>query len=287
MRAPMLPFIAGLMLMAGCDYVDEPVTPRTGNGGTPGETVKRRALLEEFTGHHCNNCPASHAVAAQLKTAYGEDLIVVGMHAVGNFNSSFIAPQSNPDGSYDTDFRTPEGQAYATTFGVNFLPTGMVNRTAFNSSVTQSSASWGSAIDEIVNEDAALDIWISALHHDAPSNTVTAEVKVAVLAPLNGEHNLTVYLLEDHVIDWQYNSQATPPDVPNYDHRHVFRKTLDGAWGRQLVATAATVGDTITLSYNGVAMNPAWNAANCELVAYAYEVSTSRVLQAAHRAFAP
>lgn len=274
------------VLAFSCDKVENPIEQRDTGGSGP-TTVKRRALLEEFTGHHCNNCPAAHAVAAQLKTVYGDDLILVGLHAAANVNSSFILPQSNADGSYATDFRTTEGQTYATNFAVTFLPSGMVNRTPYNSSTVLSSASWGSAIEEIVNEDAKFDVWISDLQHDAGANTVSAAVKVAVLEDVSGEFKLTTYLTEDHIVDWQYNSQATPPDVPNYDHRHVFRKTLDGAWGQLAVAAGASAGDTLTFTYTGVSMDPAWNADECELVAYVYETATNQVFQAAERKFQP
>ncbi|MFZ1694689.1 MAG: Omp28 family outer membrane lipoprotein [Flavobacteriales bacterium] len=279
-------FAAIGLLVASCDKVENPIERRDNNGGG-GETVKRRALLEEFTGHHCNNCPAAHAVAAQLKNLYGDELIIVSLHAAANFNSSFIATQSNADGSYATDFRTPEGQTYATNYAVTFLPSGMVSRKPYNSSTVLSSASWGSAIEEIVNEDALFDVWVSDLQHNAGANTVTATVKVAVLEAVTGEFKLTTYLLEDNVVDWQYNSQATPPDVPNYNHRHVFRKTLDGAWGQVAIAAGANQGDTLTFTYTGVSMDPAWNAANCELVSYMYKTSNSEVMQAAIREFQP
>lgn len=286
MRALHFVLLAGIAALSGCDIVENPVPSGQQNGGTGG-TVKRRALLEEFTGHHCNNCPAAHAVAAQLDDLYDEKLILVSLHAAANFNSSFIAPQSNPDGSYATDFRTTEGQAYATNYSVTFLPSGMVNRTPFDNSTVLSSANWASAVDAVVNEDAKADVWISDLVHDGAANTVSATVKVAVLADIAGEHKLTVYLTEDHVIDWQYNSLAADPDVPNYDHRHVFRKTLDGTWGRIAIPASAGVGDTLEFDYTDVPLDPAWNSANCELVAYLYEAASNQVLQAAERKFQP
>lgn len=271
--------------LAACDYVDDPIPPSSTSGGGPGESVKRRALLEEFTGHRCNNCPAAHAVAANLADVYGEELIVVGVHAT----SVFAAPLSPPDpnGAYSTDFRTPAGDTYTTTFNVTFLPTGLVNRTPFNNSVTISSGNWSSAIADIVEQDAVCDIWFSQLEHDQTNNTVTAEVKIAVLAPITGDHNLTVYLTEDHVIDWQLNSLATPPDVENYDHRHVLRTNLNGTWGDLAISGSAQTGDTLTFQFIDIPMDPDWNAANCALVGYLSDVATDEVLQAAEREFQP
>lgn len=283
MRVAILTIICTVALL-GCDYVDDPVAP-SGGGNGGGGTVKRRALLEEFTGHRCNTCPAAHAVAANLATAFGNELIVVGVHATDFFAAPLNPPA--PNGAYSTDFRTPAGSAYATAFSISFLPTGLVSRKPFNSSITISSGNWSSAIADIVAQDAACDIWFSSLTHNAGANTVSAEVKVAVLAPISGDHNLTVYLTEDHVIDWQLNSLVSPPDVPDYDHRHVLRTNLNGTWGESAITGSAQAGDTLTFSFSGIAMNPAWNAANCALVAYLYNTATNEVSQAAERKFVP
>ena len=62
-----------LLLAVGCDYVSDPVAPGTSGGPPPDGTVRRRILLEDFTGHRCNNCPSAHLVAAQLEAAFGDD----------------------------------------------------------------------------------------------------------------------------------------------------------------------------------------------------------------------
>lgn len=284
MRVTMIALCAAA-IFTGCDYVDDPTAPISGGNGGTNETVKRRALLEEFTGHRCNNCPSAHAVAASLANAYGEKLIVVGVHATDFFAAPLDPPAAN--GSYSTDFRTPAGNAYATAFNVSFLPTGMVNRTPYNSSVTISSGNWSSAIADIVGQDAACDIWFSSLEHDGTANTVSTEVKIAVLQPITGNHNLTIYITEDHVIDWQLNSMASPPDVENYDHRHVLRANLNGIWGELAIDGSASAGDTLTIQINDFALDPAWNSANCALVAYLYDTGSNEVLQAAEHEFEP
>ncbi|MCB9182854.1 MAG: Omp28 family outer membrane lipoprotein [Flavobacteriales bacterium] len=284
MRQAIIALSASLALV-GCDYVDAPNAPATDDGGGTNETLKRRALLEEFTGHRCNNCPAAHAVAANLANVYGDELIVVGIHATDFFAAPLNPPAAN--GSYSTDFRTPAGDTYATAFNVSSLPTGMVNRTPYNNSVTISSGSWSSAIAEIIAQDAACDVWFSALEHDAAAHTVTAEVKVAVLQPISGDHNLTVYLTEDHIIDWQVNSLVNPPDVENYDHRHVLRANLNGTWGQAAITGSAAAGDTLTFQFNAFALDPAWNPSNCALIAYLYDTGSDEVMQAAEREFEP
>lgn len=286
MRPALLRILFGALVFAGCDYIDDPTAPGSNGGGGTGDVVKRRALLEEFTGHRCNTCPAAHAVAANLADFFGDDLIVVGVHAT----DFFAAPLDPPSTSYTTDFRTEAGEAYATSFEVTFLPTGLINRTPFNNSIRVSSGNWSSAIAAIVDDDAALDIWFTEVTHNALTNTVSAKVQVAVLRPLTGAHNITLYLTEDHVIDWQLNSLVPPPGDPNvefYDHRHVLRTTLNGTLGEVLISTSAAVGDTLPASYLNVPVNPDWNAANFAAVAYVYNTATKEVLQAVERKFQP
>ncbi len=273
-----------LCVVTGCDYVNDPlVDPGGSNNG--GEGVTRKVLLEDFTGHTCNNCPSATRTALQLQDVYGEDLVIVGIHVTPNFAAPADPP--NPDGSYSTDFRTPEGNAYESALGISFLPTGAVSRTRFNNSQLLAASAWGSAIGEIIGEEADLDIWFSQLTYDDANTTVTAEVKIAVMNPIASGHNLTIYLTEDHVTDWQLDNQASPPDVENYDHRHVFRTAVNGTWGVPFATDGAAAGDTITLSYPDFPLNAGWDPLNCSLVAYAYNTASEEILQVADRKFEP
>ncbi|MCB0771176.1 MAG: Omp28 family outer membrane lipoprotein [Flavobacteriales bacterium] len=273
-----------VLALGGCDYVDDPIAV-PGDGGPAPEGVTRKVLIEDFTGHRCTNCPEAARTAESLADLYGEELVVVGVHVT----STFAAPVSPPapDGRYSTDFRTPAGNTYETTFNIPFLPTGAVSRKVFNNSLLLGESAWGSAVADIIGQPASLDIWFSQLQHNTGTNTVSAEVKVAVVEPITENLNLTIYLTEDHVIDWQLDGDATPPDVADYEHRHVLRTNLNGTWGATLVQGSADVGDTITLSYPDLAMDPSWVAANCALVAYAYNTVSYEVLQVEERKFQP
>jgi hypothetical protein len=276
-----------LMLLAACDQVKEPIPPTApgGPGGGGGDGfVRRSVLLEDFTGHRCNNCPAAANTAMQLQNTYGtNDVIIVGIHAT----ETFASPQPGANGSYSTDFRTPAGDVYEQAFGIEWLPAGMVNRSTFNSSQLLAHQAWPSAVSQMIGLQADFDIWFSKLEHNTTANTVTAEVQVAVLAPVAGEYNLTIYLTEDHIIDWQYDAQAPDPNVPDYVHRHVLRTNLNGPWGTQIIAASANVGDTIPLSFNNFPISPAWNASNCALVAYVHATANDEVMQAVEQKFYP
>ena len=110
-----------ILAFAACDYIDEPYTE--GSETTdPTDTVKRKILLEDFTGHQCPNCPAAAVIAHQLQELYPEQVVLVTVHA-GIF-AQMISP------NYLIDFTCAEGNALNSFFGVSAVgnPNGLINR---------------------------------------------------------------------------------------------------------------------------------------------------------------
>lgn len=277
--------LLGVLMLHGCDRINDPLVTPTGNNGNGngGGPVMRKVLLEDFTGHTCVNCPSAARIAANLVDVYGEDLVVVGVHCTSTFAAPANPPNAN--GSYATDFRTPAGDAYENALNIFFLPNGAVNRKPFNNSITLGAAAWGSAVADAMGQEADFDIWFSQLQHDPATNTVNVEVKVAVLHDVTSDHNLTIYLTEDSVIDWQKDAEANPDDIQNYVHRHVLRTNLNSPWGAPVVVGQALAGDTITLNYPNFAVNPTWVAEHCALVAYVHNTATFEVMQVTEEHF--
>jgi hypothetical protein len=273
--------ILALAFLSGCDIVTDPIPPETDNGNGS-EGVVRRVLIEDLTGHTCNNCPGAARIALDLQEFYGEDqLVIVGVHG-----GAFAAPQAPiGDDMFDTDHRTEAGIAYNTAFQVMFWPAGMVSRHAFNGSPVISESAWSEAVAGLIGQPSPFDLWIDTIVTEA--GNVSTEIKLHLTGAVNGDHNLVVYLTEDHVVDWQIDSEATPPNVPDYDHRHMLRANLNGTWGEPVIMGSAAAGDTITLNYDGFALDPDWNTANCALVAYVYNVATEEVMQVVERKFEP
>ena len=265
MRFPLSSLLL-LAALASCDIVDMPKGQNAQPAPPQGTTVTRNVLLEDCTGFRCNNCPSAAQIALQLKDTYGDRLVVVGVHMV----NSFSAPEPP---NYVTDFRTPAGTEYETTFNITALPIGLVNRKTFNNSILVSRYSWSTAVAGMIDQEADLALQIDSLHYDAGTNTVSGNVRGILLHPLAAAHNITLYLTEDHVIDWQINNQVNPPDVPNYDHRHVLRSALNGAWGQAFLAANAQVGDTVNYSFSYPLPPNVLQPANCAVVAYAYSTS--------------
>jgi hypothetical protein len=76
-------------------------------------------------------------------------------------------------------------------------------------------------------------------YYDDSTATFRLVVKISWLQVVADTLNLQVQLLEDSIIDWQYDERATPQYVENYVHRHMFRRSVNGTWGVPLPAVNA------------------------------------------------
>lgn len=288
MRFPLTSLVL-LTALASCDIVDLPkdglATPIPPGSGT----VTRRVLLEDCTGHLCTFCPEAAVIAEGLKGVYGDRMVIVAVH----MSSTFAAPQAPVgDGIYDTDFRTEAGNAYEQQFLINGLPKGLINRTPFNNSMAISRSSWSSAVAQLIDQPAAIDLWVDSLAFNSGSNAITATVKAAVLTALPAAQNLTLYLTEDHIIDWQ--KDGTLPlgqqDIPDYEFNHVLRGPLNSPWGEAFIPANAQPGDTLETTFTYPLPGNVLVPGNCSLVAYAYNNAGAQryeVQQVAERKFTP
>lgn len=270
-----------LLAFSGCDIVTDPLADAATPTVPDGEAV-RNVLLEDCTGFRCTNCPQADAMADQLKELYGDRLILVGVH----MKEQFAGPLwPYDDGYYDTDFRTEAGNAYNDEFDIVGLPQGLIDRTPYNNVFAQGIGSWGEAVAARMELPPGMDIRFTGFNQSG--NTVSGVIEVAVLQPVQGDHSLTIYLTEDHVIDWQLDGNT---DIPDYDHRHVLRGALNGPWGQSLISGGAQPGDTLTIEFNHTLPGNVLEPANCALVAYVYSTQGAdlyEVKQSQERRFTP
>src|SRR6056297_3007040 len=112
-------------------------------------TNPQLVLLETFNGFKCTNCPQADDIAQNLSEIFGEQLIVVGIHA----SPQFAAPTGTPpDEPFSTDFRTESGAIYWEEYGNPGLPSGMVNRWEFDGNTTRAPWAWSEGLEEIIQD---------------------------------------------------------------------------------------------------------------------------------------
>lgn len=211
---------------------------------------QRKVLLEEFTGQRCTNCPAAHAIIEKLEQQYGEDLIVVSIHA-----GPFGIP--SPDG-----LMQPVGDEYAARWDITAYPSGVVDRTGS----VLSPDGWAGAIRSQIGKISPIDLSL-----DACLEGDTIEVASVVSASEALKASLQLWVTQDSIVGFQIDNGVRLPD---YVHNNVFRACVNGTWGQPIEVTPNVFG-TFT---HKIALDPMWDVNNLHIVGFIYDASG--VLQA-------
>lgn len=257
-----------LCVALSCDYISDPVKSQT-SSPTGTQEVKRVVLLEEFTGHQCQNCPDAHTTAKVLKDQHGSQLAVVAIHA-GNF--------AHVSADYPYDFRTPAGNELFSFFNGFAVPSGMINRLDYSSSRThlKTYSSWAAIVADELTKEPVVDIQISK-NYNTQNRQLVATIQVKGLKVLNGAFRLSVYLTESGIIAPQKHGSQR---IENYVHNNVLRTTLNGTYGVPVFEGGIEPNKAESYSYS-IILEDGWVAENCELIAFVYDSENYYVHQAA------
>ena len=263
--------IATAFLMFGfasCDVIEEPYKKdNNGSGGEPNpEVVVKHVLLEDYTGVRCPNCPEAGNLALQLQEQYDHRVIVLGVHA-GGFTSV-------PPGGIFPNFATPEATEWYSNFGLDSNPIGTINRKLNGSTYGYNSGDWSDMVMTALEEEALLEM-SAEIEYNETSRNLSVEVTSNFLAELPETYSLTVCIMEDSIVGGQLNQTQT---IPDYVHRHVFRTTMNGAWGEDINIEPIAPEDEIVNSYT-TTLNAEYNADQCYIIAYVSNSNTKEILQ--------
>jgi thiol-disulfide isomerase/thioredoxin len=267
--------------LISCDKIESPYVTQSaidtsGNVPPNQDTVIRKILIEDFTGHTCGNCPKATTTATQLQSIYGKKLIVVAVHS-----GHFAATQTNSNGSFSTNFKTAAGDAYNDFWKVDLSgnPNGLVNRAKIleNKFIVGPTA-WGTAIETIKNILPDVKMSVS-LVYDPTSRSLNTTVTSKALNNISGKYNLVLYLVEDKIVDWQKDYSLSNSNVADYLHRHVLRDNINNTWGDEIITSTLVKGDSIVKTYTSYLLNPAWKADDCSVIAYLRNIETQEIIQ--------
>ena len=219
-------------------------------------------LLEDYTGVRCINCPDAAVVAHQLQEQYGHQLVVLSVHAGG---------MSNPQPGNFPDFLTDEGTEWFNSFNIGTNPNATINRQKRGDVYKYGVDEWAGAVATAIEGKSNIRL-LTALEYD----DATRELKVSAYSKFLEEfpdmYNLTVCIMEDSIVGKQIGQSD------DYVHRHVFRETMNGAWGKDLNNEPIVPNTEIVKSYS-ITLNEAFNVDNCYVIAYIYRVDTKEILQ--------
>lgn len=267
--------IIAVFAFAACDVIEPPYTDEQ-NGPDPEDTVVRKILLEDYTGHLCPNCPGAAVIAHQLMEMYSGKIVLVTVHA------GYFAQLSSPN--YMTDFRCTESTQLNDYFGVDLIgnPNGTINRKDYSGSRVVGPDNWSSKISELLLNEPDADINLVRTF-DAGTSEIDLTANVDFLNNISNPIMISAYLTEDSIVDYQKNNNATigtTPDIANYVHMHVLRGSINGTWGDTLSANGASSGTQLSKQFDYTVSNANWNKDHMHIVVFIYDATTLEVIQA-------
>ena len=275
-----------ILIITSCDVVEGPYVIETG-AIIPSDTntYVKKILIEDFTGHTCQNCPNAARELEVIHDLYGDQIIGMALHV-----SNFADPLTG-SGKYEYDFRTQWGDSWSVFFGISALPIGMINRIGYPTNGHKFGKNeWLTAV--ITELEKETDFGISITTNNS-GNEGLITINSEILNNINGDYKLVVCLTESNIINWQQDGTV---DVADYEHNHALRTVLiDESLSS---SSNYNLGDEITTAINfnlntleqsnnnysnaigGVGNVVEWDASNMSVVAYIYDNTTQEILQA-------
>ena len=263
-----------------CDVIEEPFIDLQDNVSDSCESFNfseipnnptRKILLEDYTGHKCGNCPRAAEKAEELKEIYGDQLILLAIHA-GFFAGDF-------GGNFSTDFTTDTGDEWDDFFGNSAAgnPNGMINRVGHPSSHIKQHSQWAQIVENQIQTPAKMGLQIMTTLNQNDS-LICIDVKSEVKQPLSSPLSLNIVLTESEIIAYQQDYDANPQEIPDYHHNHVLRKSLTGVWGQPLDLENYENGDYLINRYS-TKVDENWNTNNMSIIAFISNTDTYEILQ--------
>ncbi len=221
------------------------------------DVTNKNAVLEEFTGIHCQYCPQGHVIAQALLNNNPGRAVAVAVH-----QGSYSVP-----GTGEPDYRTDFGDALAGQTGLTGYPSGTVNRHVFSGTKTAlGRGDWTNAANTIFQQVSPVNVGIES-SYNAATRELTVHVELYYTANSATSSNfINVALLQDHIFGPQTGGGAGN----NYEHMHMLRHFITGQWGDEVTTT--TQGTLVDKVYTYIVPNAYRSVPciveNCQVAVY-------------------
>jgi hypothetical protein len=261
----------------------------------------RNALIEDYTGHNCNFCPAAAKIAHEIHETNPSDVFVASIHAANTADGMSSFQSLNISQGYTIKFYNNESLELGKYFGTILVnsgffgnPSGTISRVSKNNEYFASANLWQGRVNEVLKSPLKIGIKAKVNYYETPKHGFILHTEVVKLDnSLNNELAMVVYMIEDSLVGPQNVSNVFTPD---YVHRDIFRGTIDGRlWGRTLTSDLILNGKYY-LDYSGIipdqlvpegATPTGHNAKNMHLLIYVYDKKTLEIYQVIKKKFVP
>jgi len=274
MKKSILLIVISAIIYSSCDIIETPyISPNESvevNVEFPElnrDSVIRKVLMEEYTGHRCPNCPTGHERLSQLLNVYGDSLIAVCIHA---------GSLANPNTDFPYDFRTEAGTQLYNDFALDPVPIAIVNRKQYNDHWAVGLDFWQNAIEEADRTQIYAGIQLINVYKSS-ENTLYAYSKTTMLKEYANPVQLSLFLIEDGIVAPQKDGVLVDTF---YVHNHVLRLGINGTYGSQFTVSGLVEKDSsYTVGFPVDFTGKDWDISNCTVVAILHDPQTKEVLQ--------
>lgn len=223
-----------------CDIIEPPFEEKP---DVNIDTVARVVLIEEYTGFRCGNCPAAGEVAHHIKELYPNNVVLLSIHA-----GALAMP--NPQHKYNFISQTMKDleNYFNIGWGVG-TPNGLVDRVKYSNNLILPESDWQAAVIERLKIPAIAKIELSPKYNES-NKTISCDVKVKFLESNNSKFNITLYVVEDSIVQYQTDYRKSPPDIYDFVHNNIVRDALTPTFGDALNTEEIKKDQEFTKTYS-------------------------------------
>ncbi|MCC7520535.1 MAG: Omp28-related outer membrane protein [Flavobacteriaceae bacterium] len=237
------------------DFISKPIYIEA----TLPSVYSQKVLVEDYTGTWCGHCPRI-AYAINMAKSQSNKVVSVAVHVDANDPYKFSGSQS-----------------LKTTFGINGLPAGRINRINV----------WTNPVDENIGQvlnktgnNAPLGLAIASTINN---NIIDFTIRVGFLQTFNNQLNVVVYLVENGLIYDQVNYTeyfGGAGVINNYVHNDVLRALFTDIYGTPIPISSGLENSIYQTSMQGTipASVISSNYENLHLVAFVVRADTKEVI---------
>jgi len=221
------------------------------------QATNKNAVLEVFTGIHCQYCPQGDVIAETILENNPGRAAVLDIH-----QGSYASPSAG-----EPDYRTPFGDAIANQTGLTGYPSGTVNRHVFTGAATAlDRGDWTPDCNLVMSQTSPVNLGVTS-DFNAATRLLTVHVELYYTANSAVASNfINVALIQDHVFGPQTGGGAGN----NYEHMNMLRYLVTGQWGDEVTTTTqgSLVERTYTYTVPAAYISIPCVAENCRIVAF-------------------
>lgn len=266
------------LFLSSCDTIEDDEKLAYPKGQTSQTTPithissEQKILLEDYTGWKCTNCPRAAAKTAELISKYGENLVVMAVHA-----TTFASPSESNN---NLDLRTEYGEKWANDFNCTALPAGMINRTKIESSYAVNDASWDNHIQNFLsNQKHIMNINLGVKYRQE-KNMILVSCENEFIEDYSSPTLISIVILKSGIIGFQRNTDpiyGEVPTIPDFEFNHVLRK--NGLVDYSLSILPINKGEKINKNYLIEVDSDIQDISKCSVVVFVTNGETKEVIQ--------